>query len=711
MTSKLVVVAQRSWRRLDGQNQLPNIVQDVKFAVVLEVILDRPLGPYHSRPPHQTVTKNSRRLRAMIPRHHALARSRAYLATHWAAVLAMAVAAHAVWMAVYYANQPLLETNAFRQTQTALTSYWMIEDGWQLDYQTPVAGYPWSIPFEFPIYQSCVALIAWLGHFALDPVGRLVSFSFLLACLWPAQQIARRCNFSQRSTWIFCALLWSSPYYLFWSRTFTIEIAAMFFTLAAIPYILDLRSYNPSVKSAILSSSFASLGMLQKITTTAPVIMVMMLVLSIAHLRRTNLKIPAVRETIFLVVAFLPPLVVGLAWVYYSDLIKEANAFGNALTSKNLMLWNFGTPGQRFDPAELKVILWDRIFSNNTFGLAGPLLVWIVLFAGARSARPFVFVCLMLFILPIFIFFNLHVNHEYYQASALVFLIGGVAVSVFAIPPRLRRYLRPLPVAAAFVFSNLWNFYNTYAPAMKAPASFFKENPGGDPSIYWRVADVIRRYTPTDSAIVIYGADWNGTIAYYSQRKSFTVPSWVTFYDAVWKDPALFIGGKELGALVFCQQGGELRLRNIMARPDIKEMPTLFAVDGCRIWFPHMAALKQAKHATCQGSIDVMRRGASVQFDNLLIEGRLVEPGEAGAKPDDVLVSMTRADGTVIYVSTHSVRRDDLKRVDNLRLVELGYEVRVNVIETRGEYVIGVARGREGELETCAEMNVRFVIE
>jgi hypothetical protein len=43
--------------------------------------------------------------------------------------------------------QPLLERNAFRQTQTALTAYWIGAGSDFLNYITPVVGYPWAVPF------------------------------------------------------------------------------------------------------------------------------------------------------------------------------------------------------------------------------------------------------------------------------------------------------------------------------------------------------------------------------------------------------------------------------------------------------------------------------------------------------------------------------------------------------------------------------------
>ena len=110
----------------------------------------------------------------------------------WLKIVTALVGLFATVVAVRYVGQPLLEAHAFRQTQTALTAFWMMRNGWHLAYETPVAGYPWPIPFEFPLYQALVALVAKLARLPLDPVGRMVSFAFLAGCAWPAAGIARR---------------------------------------------------------------------------------------------------------------------------------------------------------------------------------------------------------------------------------------------------------------------------------------------------------------------------------------------------------------------------------------------------------------------------------------------------------------------------------------------------------------------------------------
>ena len=79
------------------------------------------------------------------------------------------------------ATIPILEQHAFRQTQTALTTYWLTQGGSILPYETPVLGYPWSIPMEFPTYQIIVSYFAKWFIPELDVAGRVMSFVF--SCL------------------------------------------------------------------------------------------------------------------------------------------------------------------------------------------------------------------------------------------------------------------------------------------------------------------------------------------------------------------------------------------------------------------------------------------------------------------------------------------------------------------------------------------------
>lgn len=189
-------------------------------------------------------------------------------------VIAAAVLLLSFWLAVQYMSQPLLERHPFRQSQTALTVFWMLKEGWQLDYETPVGGYPWSIPFEFPFYQTAVALLVNITGWSITPVGRLLSYVALLSCAYPTYQIMRKLDLPKRTFWVFFILLISSPIYLFWGRSFMIETTALLFTLAMLTYALDFRAENVPLRSVLLCTIFGSIACLQKVTTGAPVIAV-----------------------------------------------------------------------------------------------------------------------------------------------------------------------------------------------------------------------------------------------------------------------------------------------------------------------------------------------------------------------------------------------------------------------------------------------------
>jgi len=60
MVFKLIEGAQKTWRRVDGHNQLPKIIRGVKFTDGCEVIARRPSIPNRRRLILQAITKNRR---------------------------------------------------------------------------------------------------------------------------------------------------------------------------------------------------------------------------------------------------------------------------------------------------------------------------------------------------------------------------------------------------------------------------------------------------------------------------------------------------------------------------------------------------------------------------------------------------------------------------------------------------------------------------
>jgi len=484
---------------------------------------------------------------------------------------------------IIYIDQPILEAHGFRQTQTALTAYYLLHEGWQLNYQTPVAGYPWSIPFEFPIYQSLVAFISLLGGFNLDSIGRFVSFGLLLAYAWPAINITERLNLSKDVGWIFCALLWSSPLYLFYGRSFMIETAALFFSLCAIPYFIDLLNSKPDWKSLIPFSIWMTMGLLQKITTAAPVMLIFGIIFLFDYLKTNGLKMIFSTKTTKFFIAFIIPTFFGGFWSIYSDFIRSRNLLGMQLLSKTLTKWNFGTLQQRVDLHVLKTIFWDRAILDNAGGILGiMMLICLVLFAEKR-VKIIVGISILMFILPVYLFINLHFIHDYYQISSTIFLIFGLAVSIkYAFQKFSKHNLIVLTLSIIFVSSNLLQFINGYANYMKAPIDEINNQT-------LAVSDIVRTYTDKNSAIVVFGYDWNSEIAYYSERKSFTVPEWFIQYNDVWNDPAAFLGDKKLGAVIYC--GIEITEKPKFMQyyeSTHEKSPKLIKTHDCLIWIPEV---------------------------------------------------------------------------------------------------------------------------
>jgi hypothetical protein len=507
----------------------------------------------------------------------------------FAPLLAVTVATVTISIAIYYLGQPLLEDNAWRQTQTALTSYWMLKEGWQLAYQTPVLGYPWQIPLEFPVFQTIVAFVVWLGDLPLDPTGRIVSLAFLLACAWPAFQIARRLLLPPEAPWFFCALLWSAPIYIFNGRSFLIETAALFFVFAAIPYAIDLRVARPNLFSGIAFAFLATLGMLQKISTAFPILFGLTLVLLVLRIREHGLRLPETRTLIILVLAFTIPVAVTLSWFHYAGSVRVKNQ----LIENNGSMISTWFGGDRLHLHVLRAIFWDRIMVQNAGGLLGICVLVLGILLGSLKLRSTI-VCGILFcFLTSIMFISHHYFVYYYLTANTLFLIGALAVALVSISFYNKRPAAALLLCSAIVATNFYNYYYGYRKYVEKVLT-----PQNNTTL--AVSDVVRRYTPRDSAIIVFGlmstgsvipiSAWSSEIAYYSERKSLTLDDGAN--KRVWSDPALFVGDKKLGAIVFCStQQNRDRYEQVLHKYGSELPPSLFKVSDCYVWLPDVESI------------------------------------------------------------------------------------------------------------------------
>src|SRR5262245_19867530 len=106
-------------------------------------------------------------------------------------VVMVACLVHATYYLFAGPNDLATDIQSFRETQTAITIFYILKGGPWIDYETPIFGYPWSIPFEFPTYQLIVAALVRQTGISIEAAGRLVSFTFFVATLAPTWLLFR----------------------------------------------------------------------------------------------------------------------------------------------------------------------------------------------------------------------------------------------------------------------------------------------------------------------------------------------------------------------------------------------------------------------------------------------------------------------------------------------------------------------------------------
>lgn len=505
---------------------------------------------------------------------------------------AICVYATAATYAIHYRAQPLVDLFNFRQAQTALTSYWMIQDGWRLAYETPIGGAPWAIPFEFPIYQTIVAGLSWAFNLPLDPVGRMVTFGFLTACVFPALKLQRRLQLPGETFLVFCSLLFAAPIYMYWGRTFMIETAALFFVFASLPHFVDLLREPGKIKAAILFSVWTCLSLLQKVTTGLPVVAILGIVWLIhsAQAWRGHGFRSMLRHRWVDVLAFTVPVALAFIWTEYTNHVRVQNTLGAYLSNAGLTTWNWGTLRQRFSGQLWREVLWGRIFERNLAGILGIGVIGAALFIGRLGARrkP-ILIALLLGLLPFFTFTNLYIVHDYYPTACVIFLLAALALAIghLAVAGRIAG-LTSLVLLAAFIGSGVYQFRKVYQSEAR-----YRDRVAYLPEL--AIARTLKAATNSHAALVLYGFDWSSQMAYLTQRRTFTVPKWPGRLTEVWTDPQRFLGNSPLGAIAVCNRidtptpqqvanrflahqgfyGGQTESCTVLVRDDGPELPTI----------------------------------------------------------------------------------------------------------------------------------------
>lgn len=454
-------------------------------------------------------------------------------------------------------TNPVLDQHEFRQAQTAINIYYAVHEGAAIEYETPVLGLPWSAPFEAPIYQTFVAVLAETGM-PIEVAGRLIGFAFLIGTIYFAGLIIRMILPRDRIvSLLFTVLVLTSPIYLFWGRTVLVETCALFFGTAWL-YLAIRASRKTDMQVAALAAPLCILAALAK-ATTWPAFIVAFGLFWIIEWQRSAMRVTLV--TVVLGAGAVAALIAGFAWVEYSDSIKETGAVTRQITSTALSGWNYGSLADRVSAAFwLDALPWRML--PDTLGW-----LWLIVLAGLAFLKPksryFVaaLACIVLFFVPLTLFTNLHIVHNYYQSANALFLIAAAAIVFAGLIER--GYVHIALLAACLLIAGQFvRFFDYFWPQATRDMYARPE---------YQIARFVDEVTPPGSALIVFGVDWSPIVHFYAERKGLAVPNWIdkTTFRLFVSDPKTLLGTMPVGAVVVCGD-------DFGARPDMQKIAQMY---------------------------------------------------------------------------------------------------------------------------------------
>jgi len=616
-------------------------------------------------------------------------------------VIAVAILLYATYITFEYASQPPLDSYAFRQSQTALTSYWFFDNGFNLRYETPVAGYPWSIPFEFPFYQFLVALISKLFNFPLDPTGRIISYCFLLLTLIPVRGIVKLLQLPRSVFFIFSILFLSSPWYIYWGRSFLIETTALFFSIASIYYFLKFYLCESRTSGVIVLYLICScLATLQKITTDLPILLSFSIIFLFLEIRsRQSIKSIFTWQVIRRgIIFFAPPVLLGVAWTRYTDFVKSFNTLGQQLTSSALSHWNWGPLSLRFSPDLYQTVVWHRIFDSNLAGILGAAILLISLVSSIKNKfKALILITLGLGILPILLFSQLYLVHEYYLTANLIFFIFATALAIGNLIKSKIGEKAVILILAFFVISNYVIFSENYLKI--AEQKFTKSN-----SRDYLIGKILQRDIPEGGQFVAFGLDWSSTLAYIAERKSFTVPTWTRNFNEIVDSPQNFVEPNKLKAIVACSTKNP-SLQHLLSWSQQKNQKWMVGeTHECLIAEPETPiSIAKVDNINCLGNIDYAEVRTRDGEEIITFLGWATEKKDKNFISGKIILVLHKiGGGDPIYLDTISVPRSEVNSYYAIPdKQDVGFSLLTPNNLPKGQYSVTVGHYASGVLRSC----------
>jgi len=432
-------------------------------------------------------------------------------------ILLLLAIAQSFWALTVGFENPIMDEHSFRQTQTALSAFFLAKGGSFFAYETPVLGYPWSIPFELPVYQWLVAKLSLSAGIPLEAAGRFVGRFFFYLALVPLYSLFCHFKFAPVSRCLGLFLYLLSPLYLFWSRSILIESCALFFSLSyAALFARALRS--TSWRGWFLAAACGCLAGTTKSTTAFAFFLASGILFCVEQGR--SLFSPAKwldrRILAAVLLGFALPAVVTILWLKFSDAQKALNPLASFILSGNLTQWNFGTWQQRISGD-----LWYMFFRKTIHSSIGHRTTWLVslvlLWFLPRRHFWIYIATSLLFLVPPLVFTNLHIAHTYYWYANGIFLLVAMVALVDGLWERAATSRAMLGAFFAFVIlmSGLeLRQFHTFELTWQRQLN---DGP-------FQTGKFVQTITAESDVLFIPGYGWHPAFAFFSRRRAIMDP-------------------------------------------------------------------------------------------------------------------------------------------------------------------------------------------
>jgi hypothetical protein len=417
-------------------------------------------------------------------------------------------------------GNPLLDHHDFRQTQTAISAYWLAHEHFDpFNYQTPLFGEPWTIPFEFPLYQVVVAGLH-KGGLPLDIASRGVSVLVFSAVVIGFVYLLRRMSLASSMIAGFVLICGLSPFAIVWSRASLIDFTSV---LMGSIYLHQAITWceGKSWKGTLAVAALGAVAGCTKITTF-PVFWVptgLLLAYSLyAYYKNALRQEGQYAKKIVVLVAKVGcilgiPLLFVYIWTKHTDVLKTQSVVAPAwLVSGKMSGWNFGSWSQRVTSANW-LLIWGRIRDLMLPGIwPFTLLGALALFWYPLRTRLILGGIIIGSISGVCVFFNLYVRHDYYLCSVMIplALLGAMGFDLIC---RSRSELM-WKLMAILMLTSILGVYTAKSPYVLASYADYRNNE------FMVACQAIQRVVQPQEVIVVFGDDWSSRIPYYCERKA-----------------------------------------------------------------------------------------------------------------------------------------------------------------------------------------------